>query len=98
MKDLQFTLINMRQLTKIDVILHKVGINTNCYKYWQLPRAEEVIKKLQYQNDVEEYRRKCIVEYEESTVDFTWEYNMYLNRGMSPYDAWYEVMTEFAWK
>ena len=98
MKDLQFTLINMRQLTKIDVILHKVGINTNCYKYWQLPRAEEVIKKLQYNKRVSEYRRKCIVKCSEFTYDFTGEYDMYINQGVSPYDAWYEVMTEFAWK
>lgn len=98
MKDLQFTLINMRQLTKIDVILHKVGINTNCYKYWQLPRAEEVIKKLEYCRDVRKYREMCIEVYEGITYDFRGEFDMYLNKGMTPYEAWNEVMVEFVWK
>lgn len=35
----------MSKLTKIDVIFHKVEINTDCYKYWQLPRAE-LVKQL----------------------------------------------------
>ena len=98
MKDLQFTLINMRQLTKIDVILHKVGINTNCYKYWQLPKAEEVIKNLEYYRDVRKYREMCIEVYEGITHDFTGEYDMYINKVMTPYEAWHTVMTEFAWK
>ena len=98
MKDLQFTLINMRQLTKIDVILHKVGINTNCYKYWQLPRAEKVARQLEYNKAVCKYRKQCIVKYPGVTHDFTGEYDMYINEGMSPYKAWHTVMTEFAWK
>ena len=86
----------MRQLTKFDVILHKVGINTDCYKYWQLPRAEKVARQLEYNKSVEEYRRKCIVKYPGITYDFTGEYNMYLNQGMTPKDAWLQVMIEFA--
>ena len=88
----------MRQLTKIDVILHKVGINTNCYKYWQLPRAEKAVIQLEYNNRVLEYRRKCIVEYSNAIYDFTGEYDMYINKGMLPYEAWHKVMVEFAWK
>ena len=53
----------MRHLAKIDVILHKVGINTDCYKYWQLPRAEEVARQLEYNKSVCKYRKQCIVEY-----------------------------------
>ena len=86
----------MRQLTKFDVILHKVGINTDCYKYWQLPRAEKVARQLEYNKSVEEYRRKCIVKCPGITNDFTGEYNMYLNQGMTPKDAWLQVMIEFA--
>ena len=88
----------MRQLTKFDVILHKVGINTDCYKYWQLPRAEEVTKQLHYNQSVLEYRIKCIVVCDGVTHDFTGEYDMYLNKGMTPSNAWYLTMTEFAWK
>ena len=86
----------MRQLTKIDVILHKVGINTNCYKYWQLPTAESAIKKLEYYRDVRKYREMCIEVYEEITHDFRGEFDMYLNQGMTPKDAWLQVMIEFA--
>ena len=46
----------MRQLTKFDVLLHKVGINTPCFIYWSKPTAEEVVKNLQYNKSVEEYR------------------------------------------
>lgn len=88
----------MRKLTKIDVILHKVGINTSCFIYWSKPRAERVIINLQYNKSVAEYRRKCIVKYPGVTHDFTGEYDMYINQGMCPYDAWHEVMVEFAWK
>lgn len=88
----------MRQLTKIDVILHKVGINTDCYNYWQLQTAEEAAKQLKYNNLVAEYRIKCIVKYPDGIYDFTGEYDMYLNQGMTPYDAWHTVMVEFAWK
>lgn len=98
MKDSQSIMNNMRQLTKVDVILHKVGINTRCFIYWNTPRAEEVAKQLEYNRLVAEYRRKCIVKYPEGTFDFTGEFDMYLNQGMSPYDAWHEVMVEFAWK
>lgn len=38
----------MRQLTKIDVILHKVGINTRTYLYYSKPRAEKVVRQLKY--------------------------------------------------
>ena len=88
----------MRQLTKIDVILHKVGINTSCVIYWSKPTAESVIKKLEYYRDVRKYREMCIEVYEGITHDFTGEYDMYINKGMSPYEAWHEVMVEFAWK
>lgn len=60
MKDLQFTLINMRPLTKIDVILHKVRINTRCFIYWSKSRAEEVAKQLQSKTTFK-YRNKWIV-------------------------------------
>ena len=88
----------MRHLTKVDVILHKVGINTNCYKYWQLPRAEMVIINLQYNKSIAKYRRKCIVKYPEVLYDFTDEYDRRINQGMCPYDAWHEVMKVFVWK
>ena len=86
----------MRQLTKFDVILHKVGINTPCFIYWSKPTAEEVVKNLQYNKSVEEYRRKCIVKYPGITHDFTGEYEIYLKMGLSPKDAWLQVMVEFA--
>ena len=86
----------MKQLTKIDVILHKVGINTNCYKYWQLPRAEKVARQLEYNKSVCKYRRKCIVKYPGITHDFTGEYEIYLKNRLSPKDAWLQVMVEFA--
>ena len=38
--------INMRQLTKIDVILHKVGINTKAYKQY----AYEMQRELDYEH------------------------------------------------
>lgn len=98
MKDSQSIMNNMRQLTKVDVILHKVGINTRCFIYWNTLRAEEVAKQLEYNKLVAEYRRKCIVKYDGVVYDFTGEFNMYLNQGMSPYEAWHEVMVEFAWK
>ena len=88
----------MRQLTKIDVILHKVGINTSCLIYWSKPTAESVIKKLEYYRDVRKYREMCIEVYERITHDFRGEFDMYLNKGMTPYEAWHEVMIEFAWK
>ena len=88
----------MRQLTKIDVILHKVGINTSCFIYWSKPTAESVIKKLEYYRDVRKYREMCIEIYEGITHDFRGEFDMYLNQGMTPYEAWHEVMIEFAWK
>ena len=88
----------MRHLTKIDVILHKVGINTPCFIYWSKPTVEEVVKNIQYRKSVEEYRRKCIVKYPGITHDFTGEYEIYLKMGLSPYDAWLQVMVEFAWK
>ena len=44
------------------------------------------------------YRKQCIVKYPGVTHDFTGEYDMYINKGMSPYEAWHEVMVEFAWK
>lgn len=50
----------MRHLTKIDVILHKVGINTRCFIYWSKPRAEEVAKQLQSKTTFK-YRNKWIV-------------------------------------
>ena len=40
----------------------------------------------------------CIEIYEGITHDFRGEFDMYLNQGMSPYEAWHEVMIEFAWK
>lgn len=88
----------MRQLTKIDVILHKVGINTSCFIYWSKSTAEASIKKLEYSRDVRKYREMCIEIYEGITHDFRGEFDMYLNKGMTPYEAWHEVMIEFAWK
>ena len=88
----------MRQVTKFDVLLHKVRINTDCYKYWQLPRAEKVARQLEYNKSVCKYRKQCIVKYPGITHDFTGEYDVYINKGMSPYEAWHTVMTEFAWK
>ena len=88
----------MRHLTKIDVILHKVGINTPCFIYWSKPTAEAAVKKLEYYRDVRKYREMCIEVYEEITHDFRGEFDMYLNQGMTPYEAWHEVMIEFAWK
>ena len=88
----------MRQLTKFDVILHKVGINTPCFIYWSKPTAEASIKKLEYYRDVRKYREMCIEIYEGITHDFRGEFDMYLNKGMTPYEAWHEVMIEFAWK
>lgn len=88
----------MRPLTKIDVILHKVGINTPCFIYWSKPTAEASAKKLEYYRDVRKYREMCIEIYEGITHDFRGEFDMYLNKGMSPYEAWHEVMIEFAWK
>ena len=38
----------MRQLTKFDIILHKVGINTRAYLYYSKPRAEKAIRQIQY--------------------------------------------------
>lgn len=88
----------MRQLTKVDVILHKVGINTRCFIYWSKPKVEEVDKQLAYNQLVAKYRRKCVVNYPGAIYDLTGEFDMYLNQGMSPYDAWHEVMVEFVWK
>lgn len=88
----------MRQLNIIDVTLHKVGIDTNCYKYWQLPKAEKVAQQLEYNKLVNKYRRECIVKFPGVVHDFTGEFDMYLNQGMTPYEAWHEVMVEFAWK
>ena len=88
----------MRHLTKIDVILHKVGINTSCFIYWSKSTAEASIKKLEYYRDVRKYREMCIEIYEGITHDFRGEFDMYLNKGMTPYDAWHNVMIEFAWK
>ena len=39
-----------------------------------------------------------IVKYPGVTHGFTGEYDMYINEGMSPYEAWHEVMVRFAGK
>ena len=88
----------MRHLTKIDVLLHKVGMNTRAYLYYSKPRAEKVARQLEYNKSVCKYRKQCIVKYPGITHDFRGEFDMYINEGMSPYEAWHTVMTEFAWK
>lgn len=46
MKDSQFIMNNMTKLTKVDVLLHKVGINTKAYKQY----AYEMQRELDYEH------------------------------------------------
>ena len=88
----------MRQLTKFDVILHKVRINTPCFIYWSKSTAEAAVRKLEYYRDVRKYREMCIEVYDGIPHDFRGEFDMYLIQGMSPYEAGHEVMVELAWE
>lgn len=81
----------MRPLSKIDVILHKVGVDTQCYKYWNLPKAERVVDNLDYQKRYLHYKKMCYYE----NFDFTGEYDMYINKGYSPANAYHEVVVEW---
>lgn len=83
----------MRHISKIDVILHKVGIDTPCFIYWSKPRAEKVARELDYQKRYLHYKCMC----RDDKFDFTGEYDIYISKGCSPAEAYNNVLTEF-WK